>query len=58
MGHGQRFGVSSSDLDPMTAPDNVIAVGSPQQLIEKILYPADSWVNLITTFIHKVVFFL
>ncbi|MDB5052354.1 MAG: class flavin-dependent oxidoreductase [Bacilli bacterium] len=35
---GQRFWVSRSDLDPMTAPDNVLAIGSPQQLIEKILY--------------------
>jgi probable LLM family oxidoreductase len=35
---GQRFWVSRSDLDPMTAPNNVLAIGSPQQLIEKILY--------------------
>ncbi len=34
---GQRFWVSRSDLDAMTAPDNVLAVGSPQQLVEKIL---------------------
>lgn len=34
---GQRFGVSRSDLNLMTAPDNVLAVGSPQQLVEKIL---------------------
>ncbi|HYF76890.1 MAG TPA: LLM class flavin-dependent oxidoreductase [Symbiobacteriaceae bacterium] len=35
---GRRFWVSRSDLDAMTAPDEVLAVGSPQQLIEKILY--------------------
>ncbi|OCT12166.1 luciferase [Paenibacillus pectinilyticus] len=35
---GQRFSVSRSELDVMTAPDNVLAVGSPQQLVEKILY--------------------
>jgi alkanesulfonate monooxygenase SsuD/methylene tetrahydromethanopterin reductase-like flavin-dependent oxidoreductase (luciferase family) len=35
---GQRFWVSRSDLDAMTAPDNVLAVGSPQQLVEKILF--------------------
>ena len=35
---GRRFWVSRSDLDSMTAPDNVLAIGSPQQLIEKILY--------------------
>ncbi len=34
---GQRFWVSRSDLDAMTAPDNVLAIGSPQQLVEKIL---------------------
>jgi probable LLM family oxidoreductase len=34
---GQRFWVSRSDLDAMAAPDNVLAIGSPQQLIEKIL---------------------
>ncbi|CAN7734864.1 LLM class flavin-dependent oxidoreductase [Paenibacillus sp. LjRoot153] len=34
---GQRFWVSRSDLDAMTAPNNVLAVGSPQQLVEKIL---------------------
>lgn len=35
---GQRFWVSRSDLDAMTAPDNVLAIGSPQQLVEKILF--------------------
>lgn len=35
---GQRFSVSRSDLDPMIAPNNILAVGSPQELIEKILY--------------------
>ncbi|BBH20050.1 hypothetical protein Back11_13950 [Paenibacillus baekrokdamisoli] len=35
---GQRFWVSRSDLDPMTAPNNVLAVGSPQQLVVKILH--------------------
>lgn len=35
---GQRFCVSRSDLDSMTAPNNVLAIGSPQELIEKILY--------------------
>lgn len=34
---GQRFWVSRPDLDAMTAPDSILAVGSPQQLIEKIL---------------------
>lgn len=34
---GQQFWVSRSDLNAMTAPDNVLAIGSPQQLVEKIL---------------------
>lgn len=36
--HGQRFVLPRAELAPMTAPDNVLAVGSPQQLVEKILY--------------------
>ncbi|WP_313641968.1 LLM class flavin-dependent oxidoreductase [Paenibacillus sp.] len=35
---GQRLGVTRSDLNSMTAPNNILAVGSPQELIEKILY--------------------
>jgi probable LLM family oxidoreductase len=35
---GRRFWVSRSDLEPMTAPDEVLAIGSPEQLIEKILF--------------------
>ncbi|MGG4188251.1 LLM class flavin-dependent oxidoreductase [Paenibacillus peoriae] len=35
---GQRFWMSRSDLDIMTAPDIVLAIGSPQQLVEKILF--------------------
>lgn len=35
---GQEYRVSRSDFGGFTSPDNTLAVGSPQQIIEKILY--------------------
>ncbi|MFC6648484.1 LLM class flavin-dependent oxidoreductase [Paenibacillus rhizoplanae] len=35
---GQEYRVSRSEFGRFTSPDNTLAVGSPQQIIEKILY--------------------
>jgi probable LLM family oxidoreductase len=35
---GQEYGVSRSDFGRFVSPVNTLAVGSPQQIIEKILY--------------------
>ncbi|ETT62576.1 hypothetical protein C173_25791 [Paenibacillus sp. FSL R7-277] len=35
---GQEYRISRSEFGRFTSPDNTLAVGSPQQIIEKILY--------------------
>lgn len=35
---GGRFDITRADMEQMTAPGQALAVGSPQQIVEKILY--------------------
>ncbi|MBS4197338.1 LLM class flavin-dependent oxidoreductase [Lederbergia citri] len=36
--HGNRFKMTREDFEEMTSPETVVFVGSPQQIVEKILY--------------------